>query len=117
MAKSKSEAFWWSIFSAGGMLAALLVPIHIFLLGFVIPFWWGSMDTFGYERMHALLSHPLAKLYLVVFFTFPFFHCAHRIRHTLYDTGWREQQKPIAFVCYGGALLGTLVAAVTIFSL
>ncbi|MGE0825116.1 MAG: fumarate reductase subunit FrdD [Candidatus Binatia bacterium] len=117
MAKSKGEAFWWSIFSAGGVVAAMLVPIHIFLLGFVIPFWWGSIDTFGYERMRGLLSHPVAKLYLLVLFIFPLFHCAHRIRHTLYDVGWREYQKPIAFACYGAAFLGTIVAAITLLSL
>ena len=33
MARARGEAFWWAIFSAGGVVSALLVPIHIILLG------------------------------------------------------------------------------------
>ena len=115
MARAKGEAFWWSLFSAGGGLAAILVPVHILLIGLVVPLGWVSAETLRYERVHALVSHPLAKLYLLVFFALSFFHCAHRIRHTLYDTGWRAYQTPIAVLCYGGALLGTLVAIAIIF--
>jgi fumarate reductase subunit D len=116
-ARARGEAFWWAIFSAGGVVTALLVPIHILILGFVIPWWWGSIDTFSYERIHALLSHPLAKLYLIVLFSVPVFHCMHRIRHTMYDTGWRAYATPLAFVCYGGALLIMIIAIMTIVSI
>jgi fumarate reductase subunit D len=116
-AKARGEAFWWAIFSAGGMVAALLVPIHVIIQGFAIPFWWGPADTFSYERMHALLSHPIAKLYLIVLFSVPVFHCMHRIRHTLYDTGWRAYSTPIMYVSYLGALLIMLIAVMTIISI
>ena len=102
MAKS-GEAFWWSLFSAGGMVAALLVPIHIVLGGLAAPLGWVSA-----EDLAGLASDPLAKLYLLVFFSLTFFHCVHRIRHTLYDTGLRAYQTPIAVVCYGAAILGTV---------
>ncbi|MBM4254731.1 MAG: fumarate reductase subunit D [Deltaproteobacteria bacterium] len=113
-ARSRGEAFWWALFSQGGVIAAMLVPIHIIILGFVIPWWWGPMETFSYERIHALLSHPIAKLYLIVLFSVPVFHCMHRIRHTLYDTGWRAYAGPIAFLSYGIALLIMIVAIATI---
>ncbi len=116
-AKARGEAFWWAIFSAGGMVAALLVPIHVIILGFVIPWWWGPVETFQYERMHALLSHPIAKLYLIVLFSVPVFHCMHRIRHTLYDTGWRAYAAPIMYVSYLGALLIMLIAIGTILAI
>ncbi len=106
MAKS-NEAFWWVLFGAGGMVAALLVPIHVVLTGIAVPLGWVSAEAFGY-RMHALVSHPLTKLYLFVLLSLPFFHCVHRIRHTLYDTGLRQYQTPIAVICYGAAFIGTL---------
>ncbi len=106
MAKS-GEAFWWSLFSAGGMLAALLVPIHVVLSGIVAPLGWVSAETFG-TQMQVLVSHPLTKIYLFVLFSLTFFHCFHRIRHTLYDTGLRQYQTPIAVICYGAAVIGTL---------
>ena len=36
MAKS-NEPIWWSLFSAGGVVAALLVPVRIFLTGIAWP--------------------------------------------------------------------------------
>ncbi len=106
MAKS-NEAFWWVLFGAGGMVAALLVPIHVVLTGIAVPLGWVPAEAFGH-RMHALVSHPLTKLYLFVLLSLPFFHCFHRIRHTLYDTGWRGYQTPIAVICYGAAVIGTV---------
>jgi fumarate reductase subunit D len=116
MAKS-NEAFWWFLFSAGGMLAALLLPVHIVLTGIAAPLGLGSVEAFGYERMQALVSHPLSKLYLFVLLSLSFFHCAHRIRHTLYDTGWREYQAPIAVLCYGAALIGTVATVVVLLAI
>lgn len=103
MAKS-GEAFWWSLFSAGGMVAALLVPIHVVLGGIMAPLGWVSA-----EALSSLASHPLTKLYLLVLFSLTFFHCVHRIRHTLYDTGLRGYQTPIAVICYGAAIIGTVI--------
>ena len=105
MAKASNEAFWWSLFSAGGMVAALLVPVHIVLNGIAEPLGWVSVD-----HVRSLASHPLTKLYLFILFALPFFHCAHRFRHTLYDTGLRAYQTPIAVLCYGAAMIGTLAA-------
>ena len=30
-ARQSNEAFFWLLFSAGGVVAALLIPIHLFL--------------------------------------------------------------------------------------
>ena len=112
MAKSSNEAFWWSLFSAGGMIAALLVPIHIVLNGIAEPLGWVSA-----EHMRALISHPLTKLYLFVLLSLPFFHCAHRIRHVLYDMGLRGLQTPVAVLCYGAALACTVAAGAILLSI
>ena len=34
------EPMWWGLFSAGGVVAAFLIPIHIVLLGLAIPLGW-----------------------------------------------------------------------------
>ncbi len=116
MSKS-NEAFWWSLFSAGGVVAALLVPVHIVLTGIAVPLGWVPAEAFGYDRMRALVSHPLTKLYLFVLLALPFFHCAHRIRHTLYDTGLRGYQTSIAVLCYGAAIIGTVAAGAILLSI
>ncbi len=112
MVKSSNEAFWWSLFSAGGMMAALLVPVHIVVNGIAEPLGWVSVD-----HLRALVSHPLTKLYLFVLFSLPFFHCAHRVRHTLYDTRLRGYQTPIAVLCYGAAIIGTVAAGAILLSI
>ncbi|HEV8714055.1 MAG TPA: fumarate reductase subunit FrdD [Candidatus Binatia bacterium] len=112
MAKSSNEALWWSLFSAGGMVAALLVPVHIVLNGIAEPLGWVSV-----HHIQALVSHPLTKLYLFIFISLPFFHCAHRFRHTLYDTGLRGYQTPIAVLCYGAAIIGTMAAGAILLSI
>ncbi len=111
MAKS-GEAFWWSLFSAGGMVAALLVPIHVVLGGIMAPLGLVSAET-----LSSLVSHPLTKLYLLVLFSLTFFHCVHRIRHTLYDTGLRGYQTPIAVICYGAAIIGTVATIFVLVSI
>jgi fumarate reductase subunit D len=112
MAKSSNEAFWWSLFSAGGMVAALLVPVHVLLNGIAEPLGWISV-----AHIHALVAHPLVKLYLFVLLSLPFFHCFHRIRHVLYDFGLRELQVPVAIVCYGAAIVATLWAGSVLLSI
>jgi len=116
MSKS-NEAFWWSLFMAGAGVAAMLVPVQIVLTGIVAPLSWGPAEAFRYDRMLALVSHPLTQLYLFVLISLSFFHCTHRIRHTLYDVGLREYQAPIAVLCYGAAMIGTVVTAVIILSI
>lgn len=109
-----TEAFVWSLFAAGGVIAALLVPIHILLTGIAAPLGWVSTEHFSYDRMQALVSHPLTRLYLFGLFSLSFFHCVHRIRHILYEFGLRGYQNSVALLCYGAAILGTVVTGVIV---
>jgi len=48
---------------------------------------------------------------LFVFCSLPLFHWAHRFRYTLYDGLQIKHLNTLIFTfCYGGAVLGTLVA-------
>jgi fumarate reductase subunit D len=107
--------FLWLTFSAGGTLAALLFPIHLFLFGLAIPL--GFVAGPSYESLRALAAHPLARLYLFAFIALPLFHWAHRFRYTLYD-GLQQKHltELIAVLCYGTALVGSLAAAVVLWS-
>jgi len=102
--------FLWTLFSAGGTVAALLYPMHFFLTGLAIPMGW--VRDPGYVALHGLAVHPLARLYLFVLISLPLFHWAHRFRYTLYDgLQLHHLYGLIATICYGGALAGTLAAA------
>jgi len=103
------EPLLWILFSAGGVVAAFLIPAHLFLQGIAFPLGWAK--TPDYTTTAALVAHPLVRLYLLVLCSVPLFHFAHRIRYTLYDgLQIKHLNEVIAVCCYGSALFGTLVA-------
>jgi fumarate reductase subunit D len=108
--KRPIEPFLWALFSAGGVVAALLIPVQLFLFGLAFPLGW--ISTPSYASLHALARHPLTRIYLFVLCSLPLFHWAHRFRYTLYDgLQIKHLNELITVFCYGGALLGTAVAA------
>lgn len=112
MAKS-NEVVWWSLFSAGGVVAALLVPALLFLTGIALPF----LGPVAYETLKRLAAHPLSRLLLFAVIALSLLHWAHRFRHTLIDMGLRRGGGVIACLCYGTALVGTVVAAYLVITL
>ena len=106
----------WLVFSIGGTIAAFLFPVHLFLNGLAFPIGWLAAPS--YEAMLSLVQHPLTKLYLFVIIAFPLFHWAHRFRYTLYDAFQLYHLSTfIAVLCYGTALVGTVCAAYTLWSI
>ncbi len=113
----KKEPFWWGLFSVGGVVAALLVPIHVFVDGLAVPLGLVDESAVSFERMRALLGHPLAKAYLFVLVILPLFHAAHRVRFSLYELGVRDFRISMDFLCYGGAIVATLASGYVLFQL
>jgi fumarate reductase subunit D len=108
-AKRSNEPIVWFLFGVGGFFAAYFLPIHIALYGLAFPL--GLAADPGYDKTYALLQNPLTRIYLAVLLTFCFFHAAHRIRLTLSDIlNMRHLNTILAFVCYGGAIAGTVCA-------
>jgi fumarate reductase subunit D len=110
MAKS-NEPIWWSLFSAGGVVAAFLIPIHIILTGIAWPLGLLPVEALEFSRVQALISHPIARLYCFVLISLPLFHWAHRFRFTLMDLGLHGMNTLLAVLCYGSAIAGTAAAA------
>jgi fumarate reductase subunit D len=110
MAKRPIEPGLWLLFSAGGVLSAMLMPALIFLFGLAFPLGWITPPT--YPHLLAVVGHPLARLGLFVLCLLSLFHWAHRFRYTLYDgLQIKHINEVINILCYGGAIAGSLVAA------
>ncbi len=105
MAKT-NEPFWWTLFSVGGVVAAFLVPVHLFLHALAIPLGWVSVS---HAQMRSLVGQPLVKVYLFVLIALPLYHCFHRLRFVLEDLGLHQFRQPIAVLCYAAAVTGTVV--------
>jgi fumarate reductase subunit D len=114
MAKRSNEPFLWSLFSAGGVVAAMLIPVLLFLFGLAFPLGW--LEAPSYQYTLELFRHPVSRLVLFALCSLPLFHWAHRFRFTLYDgLQIKHLNEIIAVVCYGGAIAGTVLAAYLLF--
>ncbi len=119
MAKS-NEVFFWSLFSAGGVMSAMFIPALALSTGFLLPTADPAAAQERYKKVSDVLAFgiagiPIVKLVLLVVIFLSFFHCAHRIQHTSKDLGLRPIGGLIAAVCYGGALVGTFFASMILF--
>lgn len=103
------EPFLWMLFSSGGMVAALMVPVLLFLFGIAIPLELLSPD---HPHLLAVLRNPITRLVLFGLCVLALFHWAHRFRYTLYDgLQLKRYAVPIVVLCYGGAVTGSVLAA------
>src|SRR5438067_7219754 len=101
--------FWWFMFAQGGVIAALLIPVHVLVQGILGPLGVVPVVDRHYDTWVSVLGNPLVKLYLLVLIAFPFFHFAHRLRYLLVDFGVPAAKSvPAQVVFYGGAIVVTL---------
>ncbi len=116
MARKTIEPFLWTLFSGGGVLAALFLPIHVLLFGLLIPLGW--VPEPGREHLLNLMRHPIMRVYFFVLCSLALFHGAHRFRFTLYDgLQIKHLNEIINTVCYGGAIAGTVIAGYLLWQL
>jgi fumarate reductase subunit D len=109
MAKRSAEPILWLLFSAGGVVAALFVPILVVVLGLAFPLGWFSAPS--QEYLLSVLQHPVTRVVLFILCMLSLFHGAHRFRYTLYDgLQIKHLNELINLFCYGGAIAGTIWA-------
>ena len=103
MLKRPIEPLLWMLFSAGGVVAALLIPILALLFGLAFPLGWLSPPDHGH--LLAVLGHPLTRVGAFVACVLSLVHAAHRFRYTLYDgLQVKHLDELINLFCYGGAI-------------
>ena len=126
--KRSKEPIFWSLFGAGGMLAALVGPALVLITGIAVPFGvFYAADTLSYAHMLAFAHNWIGKIIArgqalgvirTVFAVIALFlwHAAHRIAILLHDFGVHAVTL-VKFVCYGAAFVGTVIAAYTLLAL
>jgi fumarate reductase subunit D len=115
MTKRHLEPLLWLLFSGGGVIAAVFLPILIVLFGLAIPLGWVQPD---YNHLHAVVTYWLTRLVFLGLVVLMLFHWAHRFRYTLHDgLQLAKLETPIAVLCYGGAVVGSIAALVIVLTL
>ena len=110
--KRRIEPLVWLMFSGGGVMAAVFLPVLVFLFAFAFPLDWISPPD--HDHLAAVVGHPLTFLFLLGMFVFLLVHSAHRFRYTLYDGLQIKSKRLTAVLCYGVAAIGALTALVVL---
>jgi fumarate reductase subunit D len=112
---SRVEAAAWLMFSAGGMVTALLVPVLVLLFGVLFPL--GLLTPPDHAGFAALLGHPLVRIVLLGLCVLALLHWAHRFRYMLFDGLQLERMRtPISALCYAAVLAGSVWAGFALFA-
>jgi fumarate reductase subunit D len=111
MSRRSNEPLWWAPFSAGMMVNAMVMPALIIITGVLLP-----VGFVRVEGLREFLNIPLVRAAVFVLVALTFVHAAHRMRFTLVDLGLKGQKGPLAVICYGAAVVGTLIAAYIAFA-
>jgi fumarate reductase subunit D len=108
MARSNKPVLWLP-FAAGGLIAALIIPVLILITGVLLPL---GVVHLPYEKMAAFAHNPLGKLILFGTVAFSAWHAAHRLRMTAHDLGFGDGVA-VKVICYGSAwaLIATTASA------
>jgi len=115
MEKRSNEPFWWALFGAGGVVAAMCLPALSLLIGVAIPLGW--LPATEYDSIYGLFENPLMRLGIMAIVSLSAFHWAHRFRFTLYDgLHIKHLNAPVALLCYGSAIAFTVFAGISLYT-
>ncbi len=88
--KRANDPIFWALFGAGGMLAALVGPLLIWVTGVGTPAGlFLPRRTLDYTHAMAFVQNPLGKLVLLAVIALFLFHGCHRLFHSFHDVGVR----------------------------
>ena len=113
MRSRSHEALGWSLFTAGGVVAALFMPAIIAVTGIGGAVGWDAVRnalSHGGGGISDLLQHAAVRTLIGLIVLLTAIHAAHRIRHTLIDLQVPMPHRPLALVSYTAA---ATIAALT----
>ena len=95
------EPVYWLMFGAGGMVAAIVLPV-LLLLMIAAGIWSdGLTGLLGFEHIRGLFGNWLLSLMLFGIIFLLCFYSLHRMYHSTHDFGFHT--KLFWFAAYGGA--------------
>lgn len=109
-------ALLWATFAQCAAITAILVPAHILIEGVLGPLGVVPYPDRTYDSFAAMIGNPWVKIYLLILFGTTFYVAAHRVRYLLLDLGLHSGKLVFGLLLYGLAAIGTLVAAVVLFT-
>ena len=106
--KRTNEPIFWSLFGAGGVVVAFILPVLIFITGIALPLGLLSEEALSYDRVAAFAGHLPGKIFILVVITLTLWHSAHRVFLSLHDLGVHQARNFFRWLCYGFAGVVTI---------
>jgi fumarate reductase subunit D len=101
----------WGIFSAGGFIAAFLLPVLIYLVGIAYPLGLWPVNS-GDPTTSILDHHHLGTLFLFVTVAGSLYHGIFRFQSTLTEVGLAPAKRLLEVIGYLIIIVGILATAV-----
>lgn len=114
MRRRSHEPPFWVLFGAGGVIAAFTLPALVLVTGLLGPLGLLGGEALAYDRIRAFVARPLGALVLLAPIALPMWLAAHRIHHTVQDLRLPVSRKASAVLCYGLAVAGSALTALTL---
>ncbi len=109
------EPLLWSLFGAGGMTIAFLMPAVILIVGLLVPVGILAPELLAYERVSAfVLESWLGRLFVIALLVPSYWGCIHRVYHGMHDLKIHAGNG-IKLLCYGSILLLSIATVVLLF--
>jgi len=105
--RRSNEPIFWSLFGAGGVVVAFLLPVTILITGIAVPLGLFPQEIMGYESVYTFAASWVGKLFLLVIVSLTLWHAVHRIYLSLHDLGI-HRRAIYKWLCYGSAFAGTV---------
>lgn len=114
MKTRSNEPVFWSLFGAGGLVVAFILPALIFVTGVGVPLAIMPEEVMSYDRIHAFASGWFGKLFIFAVISLTLWHGFHRIFLSLHDLGINWGHMFFKWLLYGIAFLGTAASLVLV---
>jgi fumarate reductase subunit D len=108
---ARLHAILWGVFSVGGFIAALLLPVLIYLVGIAYPL--GLWPVTRTDPTTSILDHHhLGTLFLFATVAGSLYHGIYRFQSTLTEIGLARAKRALEVVGYLIIIVGILATAI-----
>ena len=105
---ARLHAILWGIFSIGGMIAAFLLPVLIYLTAIAYPFNLWPFNA-GKDPSYLVTGHKLGALFIFVTVAGSLYHGIFRFQSALTEVGLLKYKRALEavgyFIIFGGIIV------------